>query len=75
MLRCADNTLYTGIAKDLSARVAKHNAGRGAKYTRARLPVSVVWSEPSESRSTASQREYAVKQLPRRAKLALAKLA
>ncbi len=75
MLRCADNTLYTGIAKDLSARVAKHNAGRGAKYTRARLPVSVVWSEPSESRSTASQREYAVKQLSRRAKLALARQA
>jgi len=71
ILRCADDTLYTGIAKDLAARVATHNAGRGAKYTRARLPVRVVWSEEAENRSAASKREYAVKQLSRRAKLGL----
>lgn len=71
MLRCADDTLYTGIAKDLDARVATHNAGRGAKYTRARLPVRVVWTEGAEDRSAASRREYAVKQLSRRAKLGM----
>ncbi len=71
MLHCADGTLYTGIAKDLTARVATHNAGKGAKYTRRRLPVRLVWSEPTENRSTASKREYAVKQLNRRQKLAL----
>lgn len=71
MLRCADGSLYTGIAKDAAARLAAHNAGRGAKYTKARRPVSIVWSEPADCRSTASKREYAIKQLRRSEKLAL----
>ncbi len=71
MVRCADGSLYTGIAKDLTARIATHNAGKGAKYTRVRLPVTLVWSENSENRSTASKREYAVKQLNRAQKLSL----
>ena len=57
MVRCADGTLYTGIAKDLEKRVAIHNSGKGAKYTRARLPVSLVYSEECESLSVALKRE------------------
>ncbi|MGB6228923.1 MAG: GIY-YIG nuclease family protein [Litorimonas sp.] len=71
MLRCADDTLYTGIARDAAARLAAHNAGRGAKYTRARRPVRIVWTEPAPCRSTASKREYAIKRLRRAEKLAL----
>lgn len=73
MLRCADGSLYTGIAKDVGARVATHNSGRGAKYTKARRPVAMIWSEPAACRSTASKREYAIKQLRRVDKLALIK--
>lgn len=73
MLHCADGSLYTGIAKDAAARVAIHNAGRGAKYTKARRPVAMIWSEPAACRSTASKREYAIKQLRRVDKLALIK--
>ncbi len=61
---CADRTLYTGIARDPIARIAKHNAGSGAKYTRSRLPVSLVYTEECEDRSSALTREYAIKQLP-----------
>lgn len=71
MLRCADDTLYTGITRDAEARLAAHNAGRGAKYTRARRPVSMIWSEPANCRSSASKREHAIKQLKRSQKLAL----
>lgn len=75
MLRCADGSLYTGIAKDVGARVATHNAGRGAKYTKARRPVAMIWSEPATCRSTASKREYAIKQLRRSEKLTLSRSA
>ena len=71
MLRCADDTLYTGIARDADARADAHNAGRGAKYTRARRPVSIIYREGAESRSSASKREYAIKRLSRAQKLAL----
>lgn len=71
ILQCADGTLYTGIAKDLDARISVHNRGRGAKYTQKRLPVTCVYSEPSENRSTASKREYAIKRLSRAQKLTL----
>lgn len=71
ILRCADRTLYTGVAKDVTARIAAHNAGRGAKYTRARLPVKLVYREAAPSRGAALRREHAIKQLPRAAKLAL----
>lgn len=71
MLRCADGSLYTGIARDAQQRLAVHNEGRGAKYTKARRPVSLIWSEPAPCRSSASKREYAIKQLARKDKLAL----
>ena len=71
--RCADGTLYTGIARDVEKRIAEHNAGNGAaaNYTRARRPVVLVYSEPAENRSLASRREYQIKQLSRSEKLAL----
>lgn len=72
MLRCADDTLYTGVARDAAARVNIHNAGRGAKYTKARRPVTLIWSEPAACRSSAQKREYAIKQLRRADKLTLA---
>ena len=71
ILRCADDTLYTGIARDADARADAHNAGRGAKYTRARRPVSVVYREDAHDRSAASRREWAIKRLTRRQKLGL----
>lgn len=71
ILRCADNTLYTGITDDLDHRIKMHNEGRGAKYTRGRGPVTVVYQETFESRSAASKREYEIKQLTRTQKLDL----
>lgn len=70
MVRCADDTLYTGIATDVARRVAEHNGddGLGARYTRGRRPVSLVFSEPSTSRSAASPREREIKLLSRTAK-------
>lgn len=72
IVRCADDTLYTGIARDAVARVAEHNAGRGAKYTRSRLPVTLLYSESACDRSSAQQREWAIKRLSADAKRALA---
>ena len=63
MLYCADATIYTGITNDLSARLAAHNAGRGAKYTRSRLPVTLVHQEPAPDRSAALRREHELKKL------------
>lgn len=71
IVRCADHTLYTGITTDLERRLAEHNAGIGARYTRARLPVELIHAEPAADRSSASRREVAIKRLPRSAKLAL----
>jgi putative endonuclease len=71
MLRCADDTIYTGIAKDLEKRVAEHNLGKASKYTRARLPVNVVYCEKSKNRSTASKREIEIKKMSRKEKLKL----
>lgn len=65
VLRCADDTLYTGYTTDLSRRVSEHEAGEGAKYTRGRTPVELVHAEAFDSRSTAMAREYAVKALSR----------
>jgi putative endonuclease len=73
ILECADGTLYTGWTYDLSTRLARHNAGRGAKYTRSRLPVSLVYSEELPDERSARQREYAIKQLTRAQKLKLIK--
>ena len=71
VLRCADGTLYTGYTTDLEAREAVHNTGRGAKYTRGRRPVTLVYSERFRSLAKALRREYAVKQLSRPDKEAL----
>ena len=73
MLRCRDGTLYTGATNDLERRLATHERGKGAAYTRARLPVTLVWSEPAEDRSAALRREAALKRLPRGEKLRLIK--
>ena len=62
MVRCADDTLYTGIATELDRRIAEHNeSDKGAKYTRVRRPVHLVYSEKHPDRSTASKREYEIK--------------
>ncbi|HVL47931.1 MAG TPA: GIY-YIG nuclease family protein [Candidatus Thermoplasmatota archaeon] len=74
LLRCRDGTLYCGVATDVEKRVAAHAAGKGARYTRGRGPFEVVWTEPHATRGAALAREAAVKRLPRRSKLALARL-
>jgi len=71
LLRCADNTLYTGWTDDINARVAAHNSKRGAKYTRSRLPVQLVYFEELPDRSSALKREAAIKKLSRTQKEAL----
>lgn len=71
ILRCGDGTLYTGCTNDLPKRLAAHQSGKGAKYTRSRLPVTLVYSEPAADRSAALRRERAVKALTRQQKLAL----
>jgi putative endonuclease len=71
ILRCADGTLYTGSTDDVERRVAVHNSGKGAKYTRGRTPVEVVYTEECESYSAALKREYAIKQLSRGEKIKL----
>lgn len=71
MLRCADGTLYSGYAADLDSRIRTHNAGKGAKYTRSRLPVELAYSEAFPDKSSAMRREYAFKQLTRAEKEAL----
>ena len=71
ILRCADNTLYTGIATDVDRRAAVHNRGQGAKYTRSHRPVTVIYREPCADKSAALRREAAIKKLPRAKKLKL----
>lgn len=72
IVQCADQTLYTGIAKNIVQRIAQHNAGSGAAYTRARRPVVLVHQEPAADRGAALRREAAIKRLPVAAKRALA---
>lgn len=71
ILRCADGTLYTGCTNDLSRRLAAHNAGKGAKYTRSRRPVELVYREEVPDKSAALRREATIKGLSRGEKLAL----
>ena len=71
LLRCGDGSLYTGWTNDLEKRLMAHNAGRGAKYTRSRLPVELVYFEDLPSRSEAMRREAQIKRLAREEKLAL----
>ncbi|MBP1629090.1 MAG: hypothetical protein H6Q00_3565 [Holophagaceae bacterium] len=68
ILRCGDGSLYTGIAKDVDERHAKHQAGKGAKYTRGRGPLEVVYRERVGSKSEAARRELAIKKCSRSAK-------
>ncbi|MEG2421394.1 MAG: GIY-YIG nuclease family protein [Oscillospiraceae bacterium] len=72
MLRCKDGTLYTGTTDDVDRRAKVHNSGKGAKYTRGRTPVVVVYREECPDRSSALRREAAMKKLTRGEKLALA---
>ncbi|TYL39713.1 endonuclease [Natronococcus pandeyae] len=65
VLKCADGSLYTGYTTDLERRVAEHDAGDGAKYTRGRTPVELCYHEGYESKSAAMSREYEIKQLTR----------
>ena len=71
MVCCADGSLYTGWTNDLEKRVRMHNAGKGAKYTKSRLPVTLVYHEICEDRIQAMKREAAIKKLTRRDKLKL----
>ena len=72
MLECSDGTLYTGITTELERRLDEHNnSPKGAKYTRARRPVTLVYSEELENRSAASKREFAIKKMSKKEKLQL----
>ncbi len=71
LLRCADGSLYCGWTVDLPARVATHQAGKGSRYTRARLPVELAWSRELPDRSAAMREEARIKRLPRAEKLRL----
>ncbi|MEI7841838.1 MAG: GIY-YIG nuclease family protein [Gallionellaceae bacterium] len=73
LLRCADDTLYCGITNDLEKRLAAHNAGEGAKYTRGRVPLKLIYQEDCADKSTALKREIEIKRLSRDKKLALIK--
>lgn len=68
LLRCADHSLYCGMTNALATRIATHNHGQGAKYTRARLPVSLAYVETVKTRSEALRREYRIKKLGKKAK-------
>ncbi len=69
MVRCKDSSLYTGITTDLSRRLTEHNSDKnGARYTRSRQPVQLVYSEKTTSRKEAAKREYAIKQLDKKTK-------
>ncbi|GAA0453419.1 GIY-YIG nuclease family protein [Alkalibacillus silvisoli] len=73
MLRCKDGSLYTGYTNDVSLRVAKHQRGEAAKYTRAKLPVKLVYQEEFETKSEAMKREVAIKKLSKQEKKELVK--
>lgn len=79
IVQCSDQSFYTGITNNLERRLSAHNdnsrSSKAAKYTRARQPVTLVYTEKSVDRSTASQREYAIKQLTRQQKIILIKSA
>ncbi len=63
MVRCVDDSLYTGIATDVERRVMEHNTGQGAKYTRGRGPVTLVYRETAKDRPAALRREHAIKKM------------
>lgn len=71
MLRCKDGSLYTGWTNDLEHRLAQHQQGKGAKYTRGRGPLELVYYEEFADKESAMKREYAIKQLSRQKKISL----
>ena len=71
IVRCSDNSLYTGYTNNIEARINKHNAGKGAKYTKIRRPVVLVYQEMYETKSEALRREYEIKTFTRQRKLKL----
>lgn len=71
ILRCGDGSLYCGWTNHLNKRIEAHNAGKGAKYTKSRLPVTLVYYESFDTRQEAMRREWEIKQLSRKEKLAL----
>ncbi len=71
ILECSDDTYYTGITTDIAARIIAHESGRGAKYTKGRTPLKLVYSETSQGRSEASKRENAIKAMTRKDKVKL----
>ena len=71
LVRCADGSLYCGWTNDLDKRMADHNAGKGAKYTKSRLPVELVYHETFDTKEEAMSREWHIKQLSREDKLKL----
>lgn len=73
MVKCRDGSLYTGWTTDVERRIKEHNEGRGAKYTRSRRPVELVYYEAFETKAEAMRREYAIKQLSREEKEKLIK--
>jgi len=73
IVRCSDDTLYTGWTNDISSRIDTHNSGKGAKYTKMRLPVELVYYETFNSKQDAMKREYEIKCLSRTQKLELIK--
>ena len=73
ILQCADGTLYTGLTMDLERRLRAHNSGQGARYTRGRRPVRLVYQEEQPTRSAAQKREAAIRRLSRASKLRLIK--
>ncbi len=73
MVKCKDNTFYTGVSNNIKHRIEQHNLGKGAKYTRARRPIELVYSEQCQDHSIALKRECAIKKLTRSQKKELAK--
>lgn len=71
ILNCKDDTLYCGYTDDINKRLEVHNSGKGAKYTKSRLPVKLVYKEEFDTKVEAMKREYAIKQLTRKEKLLL----
>jgi predicted GIY-YIG superfamily endonuclease len=75
ILKCGDGSLYTGIAVDVQRRLRQHQSGKGAKYTRSHLPVSLVYQEPQPDKPSALRREMAIKKLSHAQKLGLIEMA
>lgn len=73
MLKCCDGSLYTGYTDDVNRRLAVHQSGKGAKYTRSRLPVELAYQEEMPDKTAALRREFAIKQMTRQQKLKLIK--